>query len=95
VARKKTLDHRHHKARQHRSAHLHALTQRRVRWQQPDAQGLPEDPVAMQVLDRVEVALALHQQTQVAAHDIAGGHAAAHRQGCIDVSKRGASVCRQ
>jgi hypothetical protein len=68
---------------------IHALAQRRARGQQPDAQGLLEELVDAQVLDGVEVALALHQQAQVAAHNVAGGHAGAHWQGSIDVSEHG------
>jgi hypothetical protein len=58
-----------------------------ARRQQPDAERLLEELVAAQVLDGVEVALALYQQTEVAAHDVAGGHAGAHRQGRVDVGK--------
>jgi hypothetical protein len=65
------LDHRTDVVKQLSRARIHALTQRRARWQQPDAQrGLVEriTPVA---LDGIEVALALREQTQVAAQDVA------------------------
>ena len=43
-----------------------------------------EEPVAAHVLDRAEVALALQQQAQVAANDVAVGKPGSHRQGRID-----------
>ena len=36
-------------------------------------------------LDGVEVALALHQQPEVAAQDVAAGHARAHRQRLVEL----------
>lgn len=87
MVREQPLDHRHHLTGQRRRVRIHALAQRRARRQQPDAQRVLEELVAAQVLDRVEIALALHQQAQVAAHDVAGGHTGAHRQRRIDASE--------
>jgi hypothetical protein len=69
--------------RQRASLRVHALAQRRAGGQQRDAQRVLVELVAPMVLDRVEVALALDQQAQVAAHDVAVAHAGAHRQGRI------------
>ena len=71
-------------------AAVHALAQRRAGGQQADAQGLLEERVAAKVLDGVEVALALREQAQVAAYDVAAGHAGAHRQSGIDAFEHGA-----
>jgi hypothetical protein len=64
------------------------LAQRRAGRQQLDAQRLLEERVAAESLHGVEVALALHQQTDVAAHDVAAAHAAAHRQRRIEPAPR-------
>ena len=88
VARKKTRDHRHCAASQDRSVRIQTLLQRRARGQQPDAWRLLEELVATHVLDGVKVALALHQQAQLAAYDVAGGQAGARRQDRIDVGQR-------
>ena len=91
VACEQPLDHRQHLSGQRRSMRIHALEQRRARRQQPDVQSLLEELVATQILDGVEVALAtppsLHQQAKLAANDVAGGHAGAHRQGRVDIGQ--------
>jgi len=64
---------------------IHALAQRHTGGQQLDVQRLLEERVAAEVLDRVEVGLALHEQPDVAAKDVAGLHARAHRQRAVDL----------
>ena len=59
---------------------------------------LPSSPTLRQrmdaeIPDRVKVALALHQQAQVAAQDIAVGHTTDHRQRRIDALDTGRSGC--
>ena len=46
-----------------------------------------KEPVATHVLDRAEVALALDEQTEVAANDVAVGNPASDRQGRIQASE--------
>ena len=66
--------------RQRAGLRVHALAQRRAGGQQRDAQRLLVELLASMALDGVEVALALHQQPQVAAQDVAVAHAGAYRQ---------------
>ena len=56
------------------------LAQRRAGRQQLDAQCVLVELVAPMVLDSVKVALALHEQSELAAKDAAVGYACAHRQ---------------
>ena len=88
MACEQPLKHRLHACSQVGRLDIHALAQRGARRQQPDAQRLLEELFAAQVLDGVEVALALHQQTQIAAHDVARGRNRTHRQRRIDVGQR-------
>ena len=53
------------------------------------------DPRAKKIPDRVKVALALHQQAQVAAQDIAVGHTTDHRQRRIDALEHGPQWLQQ
>ena len=78
--REPRLDHRQHLRRQGVGLRVHALAQRRAGGQQRDAQCALVELVLAVVLDGVEVALALHQPPNVAAHDVAVAHAGAHRQ---------------
>jgi kynurenine formamidase len=77
-----TLDHRHHQATERRGVRIHALAQRRAGGQQPDTQRRLATVVASQVLDDVEVALALDQPAHTAAHAAAAGQTReGHRAG--------------
>ena len=89
LAGQQRLDHRGHEVNQLRRLGIHALAQRGTQGQQGDAQRLLEEHVATEVLDGVEVALALHEQAKVAANNVAVGHAALDRQGSIEPSERG------
>jgi plasmid replication initiation protein len=66
-------------------ARIRPLAQRRARGQQLDAQRLLVERVAAEVLNRVEVRLALHQQAHVDAHGVAVLHPAAHCQRLVDL----------
>jgi len=79
------LDQRRKEVEQFGRARVQALAQRRARRQQLDAERLLVERVTAEVLDRVEVGLALHQQAHVAAHDVAGLHAGAHRHRLVDL----------
>jgi hypothetical protein len=78
------LDEHGHVVEQIARSRIHALAQCRAGGQKLDVQRLLEEGVATKVLDRVKVGLALHQQTQVAAQDVAVGNAIGYRQRRID-----------
>ena len=59
LSRQQRLDHRWSEVEQLGRASVHALAQRRARGQQRDGKGVLEERIAAEVLDRVEVALAL------------------------------------
>ena len=85
LAAQQRLDHRRYEVEHLRGLGVHALAQRRAGRQQSNAQSLLEERVAAEVLDRVEVALALHEQTQIAAQDVAAEHTALDGQRCIEL----------
>ena len=84
LAAQQGLDHRRHEVEQLDRAGIHALAQRGAGGQPATAQRLPEERVATEVLDGVEVALALHEQAQVAANDVAVDNTALERQSSIE-----------
>ncbi|CUJ22113.1 Uncharacterised protein [Achromobacter xylosoxidans] len=67
---------------------VQALAQRWTRRQLLDVQGPLEEGVTPEVLNGVEVALALHEQAQIAAQDVAGSHARSHGKGGIEPGQR-------
>mmetsp|Transcript_21056 Transcript_21056/g.81512 ORF Transcript_21056/g.81512 Transcript_21056/m.81512 type:complete len:560 (-) Transcript_21056:10102-11781(-) len=80
LAAQQPLNHPGHMLEQGLGLPVQALAQRWARRQQPYAQRFLEKLVTPVVLHRVEVALALRQQPQVAAQHVAVAHAGAHRQ---------------